>query len=72
MAKGVEARPRISRRLMLWAVVALAGSTLVFVIGSDLYTRVVAFLVFLVTWTVVWRIAVGMRESEAELRAKTR
>jgi len=57
---------------MVWAVVALAGSILVFVIGSGLYTRLVAFLVFLVMWTVVWQIAVGIRESKAEFRAKTR
>lgn len=72
MAKSVEARPRIPRSFMVWAAVALAGSILVFVIGSGLYTRLVAFLVFLVMWTVVWRIAIGIRESEAELRAKTR
>jgi len=72
MTQGVEARPRIPRSFMVWAVVALAGSILVFVIGSGLYTRLVAFLVFLVMWTVVWQIAVGIRESKAEFRAKTR
>src|SRR5437867_8142436 len=72
MAKGVGARPQVPRSFMVWAVVALAGSLLVFVIGTNLYTRLVAFLVFLVMWTVVWQIAVGIGESEAELRAKNR
>src|SRR2546427_7639865 len=34
MTQGVEVRPRIPRSFMVWAVVALAGSILVFVIGS--------------------------------------
>ncbi len=70
MAGGREGRPIITRSFIVWAVVALAGSIVIFVVGSDLYARLVAFLIFLSLWTIVWRIAVGIRESEGELRAK--
>ncbi len=70
MVTDAEARPRIPRSFIAWAVVALVGSIIVLFIWGDLYTRLVAFLIFLVLWTVAWRIAVGIRQSEAELRAK--
>ena len=62
MTGEMEARPRVPRSGIVWVVVALVGSILILLIWSDLYTRLVAILVFLEVWGIIWRVAVGIHQ----------